>query len=474
MENRPFQEIKEAELRHLAEERKRYPELFVLEPLVDQEQLLQSVGILNVFSERCFGYLRFWPQDFLVEEAPKQAELQTVEIGPFFKDSQSFSKEDLTIYATLVKAGLSTIEAQEILLGTLGLERKSIGFAGIKDKGAITSQLVSFRKSDIERIKKLNQPNLFLKNVYSGKGVVQVGGLEGNQFTILVRTGEDFKKESFLAKLAKIKEQGFWNFFYLQRFGSPRLINFRWGRDIVRGDYQKAVQGFLTDPGKRETAYFRGLRTVFGKAWPDYAKILNYTTPFPIIFRNEIKVLNHLKLYPKDFIGALSQIPDQVQLWVFAYASWLFNKKVSQFISEQKEVPEYLPLIGSKKREDWQTYQGFLEQDRIQDPLRKLRPFPFIQWAERRVKTREKAMIKNIKIVPEGVILCFLLPKACYATTFLSHFFVLGSGAPVPEDISQEKVNTKKILGTGDIEPTLERFKEAIYSKSEDILSRFD
>ena len=103
-----------------------------------------------------------------------------------------------------------------------------------------------------------------------------------------------------------------------------------------------------------------------------------------------------------------------------------------------------------------------------------LRPFPFIQWAKREIKTKEKLELHRVKIIPEGVILCFTLPKACYATTFLSHLFTLASGRPIPEGVSQELVDLKAALKMGDLSPVLEKFKEFIHPKSEDILKRFE
>lgn len=469
-----FLQIKEKELRHLAEERKRYPELFKLEPLIDDQDLLSSIGIINIFKERPLGYLRLWPQDFIVEEVSQKDGLQTVESEPFFKEGERFSKTDPTCYATLVKCGLSTIEAQEILAANLGIEKKAISFAGIKDKDTISSQLISFRGADIEKLEKFKLPNLFLKNVYTGKGIVETGSLEGNRFTILVRTEKDFDREEFLTQLKKIEKEGFWNFFYLQRFGTPRLINFHWGRLILQGNYEKAIFNFLTEPGKRELSYFRGLRQVLKKEWPNFLKISKLLSPFPLIFFNEHKVINYLLKNPRDFIGALKEIPEQTQLWVFAYGSYLFNKKLSQLILEGSRVPETLPLILSKKREDWLIYQDFLREDKIREPLRALRPFPFIQWAERVIKTKEEVQVQKVKIIPQGVAFCFFLPKACYATTFLSHLFTLASGVIVPEGISQEQVHIKDILGIGNLKPVLKRFREVIRCKSEDILKRFE
>ena len=73
--------------------------------------------------------------------------------------------------------------------------------------------------------------------------------------------------------------------------------------------------------------------------------------------------------------------------------------------------------------------------------------------------------------MPEGVILSFFLSKGCYATAFLSHLFQLTTGLP-SEDISNEIIDTKEILGGGSIKNLIEKFKEVTFSKSEDIFGK--
>jgi tRNA(Glu) U13 pseudouridine synthase TruD len=341
--------------------------------------------------------------------------------------------------------------------------------AGIKDTDAITSQLISIRGADIEKIKNVSSPYYFLKNIYSGKGVVEVGSLKGNKFTVLIRTNADFDEEQFSQNLEEIKKQGFFNFFYLQRFGSPRFINWFWGLQILKGEYKNAVSSFLCSDGQREIYYFKKIRAKMKKNLDNWDKIAEIIKPFPIVLQNEMRVVKYLQKNPEDFIGALKQIPEQIQLWIFAYASLLFNRKISEYIESGAPLPERLPLILSKDKNDWLPYRDFLREDKIFSmPLESLMPFSDIQWKKRQIKTREKADIHKVAFTPEGVILSFSLPKGCYATTFLSHFFQLVTGVP-PKDISENIVDIKEILSEGSTKDLTEKFKEITFSKSEDI-----
>lgn len=466
-------ETKEKELKFLAEEYRKNPLLFEKETLIDSPEFLSNFGIFVRGKENFpSGYLKLWPQDFIVEEIAKTEGRQTINFEKLLKEGRIFSGNDPTIYATLVKCNLSAFEAMEELSSFLG-KNAQINFAGIKDKDAITAQLISFRKENIENIKKINSSYLFLKNVFPGKGVVEIGGLKGNEFTVLVRTDNDFKKEIFLDNLNRVKEEGIFNFFYLQRFGTPRLINFHWGLFILKGEYEKAVLSFLTSPGKRELPYFQQLRERIKKDFGNWQEIEKMLEPFPLIFQNEKKVVGYLKDNPTDFIGALSQIPEQIQLWLFALASLFFNKRMSSCLEKNEKLPEDLPLILSDDKRDWSEYRELLSKNGISESsLNNLKPFPFIQWRKRIIKTKEKVEVLDCRVIQEGVILNFVLPKACYATTFLAHLFNLTSGLP-PKNISDYPIDTKASLGKESLEEVLNRFQEIIHPKTEDFIKKF-
>ena len=467
---------KEEEIKFLAKENKKNPQLFSRKTFIDSPDFLEKIGIFFEDNENFpIGYLKLWPQDFIVEEELKNGIIETVDSADLFDKTKNFSEEDPTIYTTLVKCQLPTFEATKELAFFLDIDPKKIQFAGIKDTDAITSQLISIRsRVSAEKIKNISSPYYFLKDTYSGKGALEIGSLKGNKFTILVRTDNYFDKEKFNKNLENVKASGFYNFFYSQRFGSPRFINWFWGLLILKGEYKNAVISFLCSEGQRESLYFKNLREEIKKNIDDWQKIEKILKPFPLILQNETKIVKELKNNPNDFAGALNQIPEQVQLWVFAYGSLLFNRKISEYISEKKPLPEKLPLILNKDKNDWLPYLDFLKEDGISYmPLKNLTPFPDIQWKKREIKIREKAQIYKTEIIPEGVVMSFSLPKGCYATTFLAHFFQLSSGLP-PENISDKIIDVKEVLGQGSLKNIIEKFKEVTFSKSENIFEKFE
>ena len=73
-----------------------------------------------------------------------------------------------------------------IMSRSLGMSRTRIGFAGTKDKRAITTQLKSFR-CPAEDLAKVQLKDVAISDVYTGSRAIQLGDLSGNSFEITVR-----------------------------------------------------------------------------------------------------------------------------------------------------------------------------------------------------------------------------------------------------------------------------------------------
>ncbi len=374
-------------------ERKRAPELFVRATMIDDERTLRSVGIEDVSAGRPVAYLKLMPQDFIVEEMDREGKIHAVRAEGDIP-GEGIKGEGPTYYADLVKAGISTLEAKAQLAHMLGIDEKNIGYAGIKDRLALTSQEISIRGiADPASLSSLHAENFFLNDLRKGKGVVASGELKGNNFIITLRFAQplsSLEKNILEQKVTEAKEEGFWNFFYLQRFGTPRLISHMLGRLLVQGRYEEAVRMFLTHIGERELPYFVALRKDIDEQWGDWKAIWDIVDRFPYHFSIERAFIAHLIARPDDFLGALREVPDQVRLWFYAYDSFLFNKKLSALI-RSGEVPLSLPFLTSFDPLDWKPYAEFLEEDGITLPARSWKDFHFV-----RVESRRCAPLQSI------------------------------------------------------------------------------
>ena len=310
----------------LEQERKRFPDLFRTEPIVDSPEMLRWIGIENVFEEYPLGHIKYMPQDFVVEEIAGDKTLSTIDIGD---PIQSLEGEGRTFYGQAVKVGMTTFKMREELARMLGIPMEKVATAGLKDEVAITSQQVSLREvQNQEKLAQLQSEHFFVKNLTRGKGVFKRGDLWGNRFSLVVRTQETISEKEKVRiqnELKNISEQGFWNFFSFQRFAAPRLNGHLIGKHLLREEYQEALENLLFFQSPREEPYFQRIREEARQHWGSWEHIMRAMAPFPSRFPTELQVLGSLVRNPKDIIGAFRAIPDQVRLWIYAYASLLFN-----------------------------------------------------------------------------------------------------------------------------------------------------
>ncbi len=493
-------EAKKIESESLKIVTKQFPHLFKTETFIDDQKFLGKYGILIPEKKKLpKGYLKLWPQDFIVEEITLDGEWTNIFPDKFMHKKRGYLPQDPVLFATLVKCGLSTIEAvaelaQKLKIDPQELENK-IKFPGIKDKHAITSQLISIKltnskqkenevktksltNKDDDLIEKLHQHSCshyyFIKNVFSGKKELFIGGLHANQFTILIRTCPDFKKEEFLKGLEEIQKNGFYNYYYLQRFGVPRLVAFYCGLHILKGDYEGAVKTAMCRTGNRESPYFSSLRKEVEKIWGDWDSISNILESFPLTFRNEIIMAEYLSENPNDFAGALNAVPKQTWLWVDAFGSLLWNNLLASYLKKGEKLPAALPVISYNEK-SWSLYENFLKQAglfSLSHVRKNLNPFPFIlKRGGSQRPTIQKITLLNKTLLPQGVVLNFVLPKGSYATTFLSHLFVLVSGA-LPKNFSNLPIDTKANLKQQSLEEILNRFSDVVSTPSWRLLWR--
>ncbi len=457
---------KQNEMRALAAHYQKHPELFEQQTFIEDAEFLKEFGIFIPDKEHFMSAtLKVWPEDFIVEEIGADGKVETISLG-----SSEPSGEGKTVFATLVKCGLSTIEVVEDLCRILGVAREDISYAGIKDKDALTAQRISIRRTTPEAVRIVSSPYFFLKDIVCGKGVVEKGRLKGNRFTILLRTeellDEPHNSEVMARALQAVQEKGFYNFFYLQRFGTPRLRNYEWAYHILLGNYRQAVFDHLTAPSTRELGYFKKLRGEIEAKFGQWAEIKKLLEPYPIMLAHENKVVDHLLKNPEDYAGALASIPDQITLWMYALASLFFNQKISFNIERNQEPPDRLPFFLSNDKADWDVYRATLQKYELYPPpFKNLRPFQVL-LKKRDAQTKDRAKIIKGEVTDKGLLLQFELGKGQYATTFLSHLFNLTAGK-LPEKISRERLDTKALVGDLPIAPVIERFASVIRIKGE-------
>jgi tRNA pseudouridine13 synthase len=457
------QELWQREQEFLKTERERIPDQFLAPPRTP-ELLYPRIGITSFPKNLPKGYIKYSPLDFIVEEMKGEQKVVTVDrVDP---NPVPLMEGTGTVYADLVKVGLSTLDANARIADALHLEAKQVGHAGIKDAVALTAQTISIRGSSLDAVRALQIPQLFLKHVVEGKGAVQIGSLYGNRFTLFIRTEGEPDERNIADRIRIINSGGVPNYYGTQRFGF-RFLSHLLGMHVLRGEPELAVHATFTKTNPFEPAYYQNIRAEIAKVFGDWKKVREIVERLPHTFRYESVILDVLERErgADAYAKALAAIPDQTDLWCKAYGSYLTNLALSEFEEAGRQMPEKIPLFLSTAPEAAEFYQKWAESHGTTDFRAQLNRFGFTKFINIGTPTAPSRVWPNIlahKVLPEGVAICFELTKGAYATTVLMFFFDVVAGYPTPEWLRPIEVDTKQLLGFGNLTDVKLKLGDAI------------
>lgn len=177
------------------------------------------------------GVIRQRPEDFFVQEIPLYEPAGDGE----------------HVYAEIQKLGLTTFEAINRIARELAVSPRDIGFAGMKDKDAVTRQVVSVPGVSEERLLKLQSPELSVLWATRHRNKLKLGHLKGNRFAIRIREVEPAAVVRLQVPLRRLQQRGMPNFFGEQRFG-VRHDNDQIGAALIRGDNGRVLHLLLGSP----------------------------------------------------------------------------------------------------------------------------------------------------------------------------------------------------------------------------------
>src|SRR3989338_6124733 len=308
------------------------------------------------------------PEDFIVDEA---LELKI-----------SKSKEDYSIIK-LTKKGIETFRLTEMLSKILGIKQKFIGFAGLKDKKAMTTQFISLYKVSKEKIESIKIKDVRIRFIGYTKNRINLGDLDGNNFKITLR---DLENKFRIPKNIQVE-----NYFDEQRFGNKANTHLV-GKALVKRDFREACKILSLDADKN--------------------------------------CIQEIRKQPKRLL----------RFYVAAYQSYLWNKILSEIMFKKKNVVRYEYPLGklffSKiriKNFGIPLINFDLEKDKyVKDVMNKegikKEDFIFRELPELVTESRERDAfvdVKNIKCrwsrdeLNKGKLkleVSFFMPKWAYAT----------------------------------------------------------
>ncbi|MCA8960746.1 MAG: tRNA pseudouridine(13) synthase TruD [Planctomycetes bacterium] len=387
------------------------------------------------------GRIRVEIEDFEVEEVPLYAPCGE---GPH-------------VYVKVRKRNRTTLQIREFLAKRLGVHTEEIGFAGFKDKRAVTTQTFSIHgvtEPDLDRIESRDWIEVLAVSRHKNK--LRTGHLKGNRFRIRVRGAREGSADDAKRIVERIRERGLPNHYHGQRFGR-NLLGARIGSALLHRDVDAVVSLLLGTAA--------GLREEFRERF-EAGKIAEALAALPPGRAAEAGLLYSLKRYPGNHRAAVRRIPRQLRRMYFsAYQAWLFNWALREraewggecytlyegdlaqkrdsgglFVVEDveaenerarnREIVPTGPMFGRKMRFP-QGRPGAMEWAILH--AEGLRPQSFLSHVKglRLDGTRRQACIWLDELVCEeeapGVLRFeFLLPSGSYATTLLEQ--VMGPG----------------------------------------------
>ncbi|MBR2557846.1 MAG: tRNA pseudouridine(13) synthase TruD [Methanobrevibacter sp.] len=270
------------------------------------------------------GTIRNRYEDFYVEEIP--------EVIP--------TGEGPNVYIWIEKLGRTTLDVVLDIARDLHIDRKRMGFAGMKDKKAITRQWICIANMDsqeqFQQVKDLEgtiYKTEFLK-VVRGRKKLRMGQLKGNKFRILIKDLDDIEESAEIADdvLKQLEITGVPNYFGWQRFGKPRTNTHLVGEALIHNDLKEAVRRYIGNPSEEESEENQLARQAYDDGNLEESlnlmgKGMRYEK---MMIRELIRDSKKGELTDKSYMNALHALPKPLQrMFVHAYQSYLFNEVVS-------------------------------------------------------------------------------------------------------------------------------------------------
>lgn len=258
------------------------------------------------------GRLKARPEDFRVEEIPLY---QPCGEGEHY-------------YLWVEKCRRLTSDVTRILGEHLGVGMRQFGFAGLKDKHAVTRQYISISGIDPARLDTFDDDLIKILSVDRHTNKLKRGHLRGNRFLIKLRQVEPTDAVKAKAVMDRLVESSCPSFVGEQRFGY-RMDSHLLGRSLLLGDWQGFLDQLLGRPQPDELERNQEARLAYERG--AYGRALEL---WPTVHRFERQAVGPLSrgAPPADAVNGIDRT--QRTLLVSAFQSMVFNRVLNRRMAE--------------------------------------------------------------------------------------------------------------------------------------------
>ncbi|MEA3512815.1 MAG: tRNA pseudouridine(13) synthase TruD [Campylobacterota bacterium] len=129
---------------------------------------------------------------------------------------------------------ISTWELLNIISNKLEIDENQIGYAGLKDKNATTTQYISIPLNKSRDYKLINSKYITVLETFQDDRKLKIGDLEANRFKITLKDVEEKDLSVLYQTISQIQKHGMPNYFGFQRFGKD--CDFEKTKRIIYGE----------------------------------------------------------------------------------------------------------------------------------------------------------------------------------------------------------------------------------------------
>ena len=398
------------------------------------------------------GVLREHLEDFFVQEIPLYEP----------------SGDGEHIFFEAQKVDLTTREAVRRVAESLGINSRDVGYAGLKDRKAVTQQIFTVPATDgvdEERVMRLEIEGFAPRWAARHGNKLRVGHLAGNRFAIRIRGVNATDVVKLRPVLDQLCERGLPNYYGEQRFGrDAERPNDELGLKLLAGDFAGFLQLYLGGNDNREDV--AAARKLF-----DDGNLAAANDAWPRNIQPEGRVLDRL-VKSADPAAAVKKIDGKLRrLYENAAQSAVFNSVVAGRVDDGLLSTLVHGDVAQKHTDDLRLGGLFTVEDAAVEQLRadawqisptgpmpggKMRPRPHSAAAEREAAVLREMDLTNdafakmpgtrrpLRVRPidtrlsggvdekgQSITVAFTLPAGSFATTLLRE--LMKSGPKVPD-----------------------------------------
>lgn len=222
----------------------------------------------------------------------------------------------------LTKTSLGTPEAVDAVVERWNLSRRQVGFAGLKDRHALTRQFVTIEggpRQDLRQTK--------FELAYRGQvgRPIQARDIEANRFAIVLRDLSAAELASTQQAVADVAASGVANYFDEQRFGSLAESGEFIGKPWCLGNYERALWLALAEPNVHDRPAEREQKKILRDNWGRWLDCKNRLER-----SHRRSIVTFLADKPEDFKRALALARQDLRsIWLAAFQSDLWNRMLA-------------------------------------------------------------------------------------------------------------------------------------------------